>query len=232
MPDYRIRYSKKGAAKYISHLDLLRTFERAGRRARLPLAFTKGFNPHPKISFAAPLSVGIAGEQEFADIELLEFISVEDLRRNLSLALPEGLEVLEARILNEVTSSLMAKVDRAVYRAEGEVSHRLNQERIEEVIGSFLDSSELWVERQGKKGAIRRQNIREGIFSMTGSMQDHLLVLEMELKAGSSGNVRCEDVLESFCYTGAIPLKGRFTLSRLGLYGKPGVNIKENKLLW
>jgi hypothetical protein len=68
-------YEKVGPARFISHLDLLRTFGRAARRAGLPLAFTQGFNPHPKITFAAPLAVGISGEAErkkiCVDVELL-----------------------------------------------------------------------------------------------------------------------------------------------------------------
>ncbi|HBC91420.1 MAG TPA: hypothetical protein DCZ10_00560, partial [Pelotomaculum sp.] len=69
MPVYRMMYAKEGPARYISHLDLLRTFERAARRAGLPIAFTGGFNPHPKIAFAAPLAVGTAGGAEDADLE-------------------------------------------------------------------------------------------------------------------------------------------------------------------
>ena len=98
MAVYRMMYAKVGPARFISHLDLLRTFGRAARRAGLPLAFTQGFNPHPKITFAAPLAVGIAGEAEFADLELTRKIPAPVVARALTGALPEGLSVLEVRL--------------------------------------------------------------------------------------------------------------------------------------
>ena len=103
-------YEKVGPARFISHLDLLRTFGRAARRAGLPLAFTQGFNPHPKITFAAPLAVGISGEAEFADLELTEKIPAPFVARALSDALPEGLRVLEVRQLKGAGPALMAMV--------------------------------------------------------------------------------------------------------------------------
>lgn len=111
-------YEKVGPARFISHLDLLRTFGRAARRAGLPLAFTQGFNPHPKITFAAPLAVGISGEAEFADLELTEKIPAPFVARALSDALPEGLRVLEVRQLKGAGPALMAMVRSASYRVE------------------------------------------------------------------------------------------------------------------
>ncbi|MFA4886471.1 MAG: TIGR03936 family radical SAM-associated protein, partial [Desulfotomaculaceae bacterium] len=85
---YRIIYAKEGPARYISHLDLLRVFDRAARRGGLPVAYTQGFNPHPKMSFAAPLSVGTAGEAEFADMELTRDIPVADMESALAGSMP------------------------------------------------------------------------------------------------------------------------------------------------
>jgi radical SAM-linked protein len=117
MPRYRVMYAKEGPASYISHLDLIRAFERAARRAGLPLAFTQGFNPHPKLSFAAPLAVGTAGEAEFADLELTGNISVGVVAKSLSDAMPEGLRVIEIRLAPDSAPALMATVDLAGYTA-------------------------------------------------------------------------------------------------------------------
>ena len=70
MIEKRIRYSKTGILKFIGHLDMLRTFQRAFRRASVPLEYSKGFNPHPLVSFAYPLGLGMTSEDEYADITL------------------------------------------------------------------------------------------------------------------------------------------------------------------
>lgn len=231
MPHYRIKYHKKGPARYVSHLDLLRTFARAGRRAGLPLAFTQGFNPHPKITFAAPLGVGIAGEGEFADIELTGQMPAGVVREALSASLPEGLEVLEARIIIMPTKSLMAMVSRASYSGSANLLRLLSQNELEQSIRSFLDLPEIWVERRGKNKTAKIKNIREGIFTFSGTIVDDMLTLEMDLKAGSSGNVRCEEVLGAFIKTGPIPVDGGFILSRTGLY-QASENPPEKRELW
>lgn len=220
MPSYRIQYSKQGPAKYISHLDLLRCFERAGRRAGLPLAFTQGYNPHPKISFAAPLGVGIAGEAEYADLELTAALSEQELFVALSDTLPEGLRLLEVRAVLAPTSSLMAAVDRATYCATAKLDGALVPGELEQAITSFLALPEIWVERKGRNGKIKEQDIRPGIFMFAGRTKDDTIILEAELKAGSNGNVRLEEVLNSFLRAGGLSVKNGFMLSRTGLFAK------------
>ena len=218
MPYYRIKYSKEGPAKYISHLDLLRTFARAGKRAGLPLAFTQGFNPHPKISFAAPLGVGIAGEGEFADMELTGDLPAIVVSETLSASLPEGLQILETRIVSMPTKSLMAIVGLATYRGAASLYRSFTQAELTAAINGFLGLTEILVERRGKNKVTKIHNIRDGIFAFSGTIQEQEIVLEIEIKTGSSGNVRCEEVLGAFVKTGDVPIKGRFVLSRTGLY--------------
>ena len=231
MPVYRLKYSKEGPARYISHLDLLRTFARAGRRAGLPLAFTQGFNPHPKITFAAPLSVGIAGLGEFADIELTGYLPDDDVRIALSSSLPEGLRILEARTVPMPVKSLMAAVERAVYRASAVLGQVLSQEELTGSVNAFLDLHEIWTERRGKKAAAKKYNIREGIFSLKGTIEGDVILLEMEIKTGSSGNVRCEEVLTEFIKAGGLTVTSGFDLSRTVLYQVSPCQ-REQRELW
>ena len=231
MPVYRIKYSKEGPARYISHLDLLRTFARAGRRAGLPLAFTQGFNPHPKITFAAPLGVGIAGLGEFADIELTEPMSAAAVKEAFNLTLPEGLGVADARLIPDQVKSLMAMVDRATYRSEVKLSRPISQNELNESIESFLNLPEIWIERRSKKNPAAKHNIREGIFYLTGVAEGDDIILEMELKTGSGGNVKCEEVLSEFIKDSALPVEGGFSLYRAGLYQAP-INQREKRTLW
>ncbi len=96
MDKLRLRFRKVGRAVYISHLDLMQTMQRAFFRAGLPLRYSEGFNPHPLLSIALPLSVGTASECELMDFRLREDVDLATLPARLTAVLPEGLEVLDA----------------------------------------------------------------------------------------------------------------------------------------
>lgn len=89
----RLLFSKTGRARYISHLDLMRTFQRAFARAGIPIKHTEGFNPHPFVSIALPLSVGFSSQCEILEFGLLEGTSYEEVPARLTAAMPEGIEV-------------------------------------------------------------------------------------------------------------------------------------------
>ncbi len=222
-------YAKVGPARFISHLDLLRTFGRAARRAGLPLAFTQGFNPHPKITFAAPLAVGISGEAEFADLELTQKIPAPVVARALTGALPEGLRVLEVRLLRGAGPALMAMVGCAAYRAEAKTCAPVTDEELKDALGSFLSRQEILVERKNKEGKKVLYDLRPGIFAMSGRVDNDIIKIEAELKTGSSGNVRIEEVMEALGKTSRLPVQGRYALFRTNLYTGAG---KEKRMLW
>lgn len=95
MDKLRLRFTKTGRAVYLSHLDLLRTMQRAFLRAGLPLKYSEGFNPHAQLSFALPLSVGTASLCELMDFRLKDFMNLPEIPFRLNHALPEGIEALE-----------------------------------------------------------------------------------------------------------------------------------------
>lgn len=96
MDNLRLRFTKTGRAVYISHLDLMRTMQRAFLRSGMQLKYSEGFNPHAQISFALPLSVGTASRCELMDFRLNGFMNLSEIPFRLNKSLPEGLEVLEA----------------------------------------------------------------------------------------------------------------------------------------
>jgi len=194
---YRIQFSKGGPAKFISHLDLLRGFERALRRAGLPVAFSKGFNPHPRLSFAAPLPVGVEGEKEYLDVELEKNIAIKDLFLLLSNVLPEGIQIKKVWLLQGSEKALMATVEKASYRAETNFSRPASEENLTEEIQSFLAAGVIEVAAK-KKDCSKSRNIRPGIYSLKGRFELNKLILEMELQTGSTGNIRPEEVLVAF----------------------------------
>ena len=95
MPKDRLLFVKEGRARYISHLDLMRTFQRAFLRADIPIKHTEGFNPHPFISIALPLSLGFSSQCEILEFGLLEGTAHQEVPERLNAALPEGVRVVE-----------------------------------------------------------------------------------------------------------------------------------------
>lgn len=149
----RARYIKKGDLAFLSHLDLVRFFERAFRRAKVPLAFTQGFNPHPIIAFAAPLSVGVNSEAEYVDVVLSEPIEPQTFTAAMNEVLPQNIQVLDAVLLNEKTSiALMQEAALMEYELTCTLENAMTLQAITELIHHFMDQPEVFVEKKGKAG--------------------------------------------------------------------------------
>jgi radical SAM-linked protein len=114
----RVRYAKRGKVRWISHRDVARAFERALRIEQLPLAFTLGFSPRPKVSFGLALSTGYESEAEYLDLELAEPIELESLPARLTAALPIGLEVDAVVALEERAPALQEVVAAVTWQVE------------------------------------------------------------------------------------------------------------------
>lgn len=109
-------FEKTGIHRFIGHLDLQRAMQRALRRSGLPVCYSQGFNPHLLLSFAAPLSVGVQGENEVMELPLSGTISQEEFLTRLNLSLPEGLKAKKARLLEDAVPPAMARLSAAAYR--------------------------------------------------------------------------------------------------------------------
>jgi radical SAM-linked protein len=118
MQRLRIRFSRGEEVKYISHLDLMRCCERALRRAEVPLAYSEGFTPHPRISFAAPLALGVTSEAELMDITVSRWVSPHWFTEGVSRQLPMGIRVMAVFPVPTTLPSLQSAVRLAEYRVE------------------------------------------------------------------------------------------------------------------
>ncbi len=114
----RLRYSKRGKIRWISHRDLARAFERALRVERLPIAFSEGFSPHPKVSFGLALPVGAESDAEYLDVELTAEVDLGALPARITAALPEGIVVSDAMLLAERAPALQEAVTAVTWRVE------------------------------------------------------------------------------------------------------------------
>jgi radical SAM family uncharacterized protein/radical SAM-linked protein len=148
----RMRYTKTGRVRFLSHLDFMTLFHRACLRAGVPVAFSQGFNPHPKIAFGPALSVGIESEAEYLDIETDPFVNPEDIKKRLNRNLPEGIRIEEVRAVPRTAPSLSGSICRYEYEVEvpSELATGL-PERIEK----FLARPSVIVTRESRSKEIR-----------------------------------------------------------------------------
>ena len=149
----RALFEKTGNARYISHLDLMRLFQRAFKRSGLPLTHTQGFNPRPSVSIALPLSLGIESHCELLDFELEGIVDCDEIRMRLNNNLVEGVRVLEVYELMDKLKNLALLRSRLTL----EYDSRITDEQVAE-IAKLFSQSELIVEKKGKNGTTQ-QNI-------------------------------------------------------------------------
>jgi radical SAM-linked protein len=172
----RVRYAKRGKVRWISHRDVARAFERALRIEQLPLAFTLGFSPRPKVSFGLALSTGYESEAEYLDLELSEPIDLESLPTRLTAALPIGLEVDAVVALEERAPALQEVVAAVTWQIEvtDDDGEAIPVETLRELVDRANHAAVLEV-TQVRKGrasvadvrpAIRRLEVLDGTVEM------------------------------------------------------------------
>lgn len=144
MAKMRMQFTKFGDMKYVSHLDLIRLFTRIFHRAELPIAYSEGFNPHPKMAVLLPLSVGFESECEYIDVEFCEGVSMLDCLKKLKGKLPLGMEIPQITLLNE-TSKKAKDIRYASY--DFTFFGELSQEKIDE----FLAQDKIEVVKKTKR---------------------------------------------------------------------------------
>ena len=135
----RIKYSKSGLIKFIGHLDTVRAFIRALRCSGLPLRFSEGFSPHPKVSFGPALPLGFSSDCEYLDVELTQKVSVETISEKVAPNLPHGLQIEEAALLSFRPSSLSKIIDHASYQITLPIEHFIDPDAIKSTLATHAD---------------------------------------------------------------------------------------------
>jgi len=222
---YRISYSKEGPARYMSHLDLVRAFERGLRRAGLPVSLSQGFNPHSRLSFGFPLPVGVAGLEEYVDIELEQEVSPEGVVSSLNQVLPQGIKTGGCRLLEDKSPALMAEVERAHYlvRIRGEAAPGL--EMLENCLAGIMGRAEITVTRRKKDGRAVPFDIRPGLLGLSARLEEGRPVVEMDLISGSALNIRPAEVVSALRDQCGLPEDLRLEITRTGIKGSGGRDL-------
>ena len=159
----RIRYAKRGRLRFASHRDFSRSFERALVRARIPMAYSSGFNPHPRISYAGAAPTGAASEAEYLEIGLAAETDPDDVRRRLDASLPPGLDVLEVVVAVPGRGGLadLLTGSRWQLRLPG-----VPPDLAVAAVDRFLEADEVLVERMTKRGQ-RSFDCRAAVVSLS-----------------------------------------------------------------
>ncbi|TCJ30093.1 TIGR03936 family radical SAM-associated protein [Nocardioides jejuensis] len=191
----RIRYAKRGRLRFTSHRDFSRAFERAVFRARIPMAYSSGFNPHPRISYAGAAPTGSASEAEYVEIALREVVDPAGVHELLSEALPDGLDVLSIVVSpgGSLADKLEASrwlIDLAAPVAEAEAA-----------VAAFLAAEEVLVERMTKKG-LRSFDCRAAVLALTVEPGERGSRLNVVVRHGVP-SVRPDDVVTGIGLNGA-----------------------------
>ena len=154
-----LKFSRGSQIKYISHLDIQRLFQRALRRAKIPMEYSKGYNPHLLISFATALPLGVCSRGEYVEIQTEKYINPVDVKNRLNEVLPSGIEILAAEELKDNFPNVGSVIALAQY------SIAYEGENAQEIIKEILQSEELIIEKKTKKG-LAQVNVRKMIHSL------------------------------------------------------------------
>jgi radical SAM-linked protein len=214
----RMKYTKTGRVRFISHLDFMTMIHRAAVRANVPVAFSQGFNPHPRIAFGPALSVGMESNTEFLDLETDPLADLLEVTSGLNNTLPQGVRILESRVVPRKAPSLSGSISRYVYEVRVPEQY---QEGIAGRVADFLSRTSVIVSREGKQ-----KDIRPGIESITAGSAGYPEAIDITLVDRDQLKPRVQDVLAQLFDAGQeqAPL---LRVMRSGLYYNDGGQWKS-----
>lgn len=189
---YRIKFSKSSSMIFLGHLDMMRYFQKAIRRAEIPIAYSAGFSPHQIMSFAAPLGVGLYSNGEYLDIELTKESATAPMCRRLNDTMAEGVHILSVKALPENAGNAMASVAAAGYTIKVRPGH-------EPVFSfgsrfdDFIAQETIPYEKETKKSK-KLLDLKDGIFDYKVLEEGIYLLLD----ASSSGNLKPLMIMDAY----------------------------------
>jgi len=226
----RIKYTKSGSMKYIGHLDVMRFFQKAVKRAGLDIAYSQGFSPHQLMSFAAPLALGVTSEGEYFDAEFNSLVSSDEFVRRFNEQMVEGMAVNDVILLPDNAKNSMSIVagsdyyvtildrDENIFSApkDNSISYEERKIKLLAAVPHLLEKDTVEVLRKTKKNE-KIEDIKPGIFKLT--VDDDKIY--MFLATGSEYNLKPESVIEALCKeTGVEYNKFDYQVHRIETYMK------------
>lgn len=203
MQRLRLSFGRGEEVKFISHLDVLRFWERAFRRAKIPLAYSQGFTPHPRISVAVPLAVGVSSEAELVDVWLKRWMPPQSFMMMVKPQLPSGFDVFDVREVGLRVPSLQSCLAFAEYRVE--IESNKAEEEVKAAILSLLQAGKLpWQHSRGDKTRVYDLRALVDDVWLIGCYparnEESVYVLGMRLRCGDEGSGRPEQVTAALSF--------------------------------
>lgn len=215
----RIKFTKSGVMKFIGHLDIMRYFQKAMRRAGIDIAYSTGFSPHQIMSFAAPLGVGLESLGEYFDIEADSVTNAGDMKKRLNAVMADGIHVESIRMLPENAGNAMASVAAAKYRICFTPSYQAPFD-LECAVNAFMAKKSIPVTKQTKK-SVKEMNLKPYIYDMR--VVDGAVSLFVD--ASSSGNIKPKLVMETLFETnGQVLPEFVLQITRMDTYTNTGTD--------
>lgn len=239
----RMKFIKIGLVKFIGHLDIMRFFQKAVRRAGLDVEYSQGFNPHQIMSFASPLGVGLTSEGEYVDVSFNSLEEKSVVLDKLNGAMNEFIQVTDMVILPEGSKNAMASVAAADYLVSLKDGYDyLSAEEFQKKFSEFMAKEEIVILKKTKKSEIET-DIRPFIYSYSYTFQEFLqnrsaekdlaekyengVKVYLKLSSGSVNNLKPELILEAFAAFCGIPFNElAFQMHRYELYQESKVEEK------
>lgn len=217
MHKIRAEMTKGEEIRYISHLDYASVLERAIRRTQLPVAYSEGFNPHMKISFASALAVGVTSAAEYMDIEFKSAVSADVFVEKLRANLPEGVKLLAAKVIVDKQPALMAMVDLAEYIVD--VPFAGDWDLLVQATEAFNASAEVFYLRKTPKSK-KEIEVKQYMHTpVVVQKLDDMIRFLIAVKITPSGSVKPGEIIKAMIENFALPITSESILiHRTGLY--------------
>ena len=197
MSRYVLKYTKEGYMRYISHLDTAQLFRRAFSRINVRLKHSEGFNPHPKLSFMQPLSLGYSSTGEYLEFETVQPQNLDELKDKLNGTMPQGVSILAIRP-EDGKKAISARVFSASYAVM--LKWEKDFDAFQADMDKFLAQPEILRERKQKTGKIVTQDIRPMILSVNmAKLDEEVIVLNLRVTASSNSTLNPEVFMKCFC---------------------------------
>lgn len=196
----RIKFAKSGVMKFIGHLDMMRYFQKAMRRADIDIKYSEGFSPHQIMSFAAPLGVGITSDGEYLDIEVNSTETTEQSIVNLNSAMVDGVKILEYKKLPDHAKnamSIVAAADYKIYIKDGYENPYSVEEWRSRLNTFFHDRAEVLITKKTKKSE-KVMDLKQLVYDFKILEEQGKPVFYLKVCTGSTDNLKPELVLQAF----------------------------------
>ena len=202
----RVKFTKENYLRYISHLDLMRLFHRAFKRANIPVKYSQGFNPQPRLSIASPLALGIEGAEEYMEVELYDKMPENKFIDLMNKDLPENIRIIDAKYV-ESKKSISSLISWAYYEIKIRVKGLLDIDTLDRQINEWLANDEIIIKtinKKKKRFIERDKNIKPLIGNVVISRDksykisddEYMVNINCLLKSGDNGNLKPVDFLK------------------------------------